>query len=196
MKTKALLGAIVLLSAATANTAMAVEKGDWLVRFGASSVDPKSNNHSLVSVDSATSFTVNLSYMFTERLSFEVLAAYPFEHDIKAGNARVASTKHLPPTFSVQYHFMPKGTFKPYVGLGLNYTTFFSTKSVLGNLNLDDSWGLAGEVGVDIMLGDTWFLNGSVRYIDIETKAKLDRASLGTVAIDPMVYGLHLGMRF
>ena len=196
MKIKALLSTIVLISAGVANTAMAVEKGDWLVRFGASNVDPKSDNHSIVSVDDATSFTVNFSYMFTDNLSFEVLAAYPFEHDITAGGAKVASTKHLPPTFSVQYHFMPKNAFKPYVGLGVNYTTFFSTKSVLGNLDLGDSWGLAGELGVDIVLSDKWFLNGSVRYIDIETKARLDGASLGKVAIDPMVYGVHLGLKF
>lgn len=196
MKIKALLGTVVLLSAGVANTAMAVEKGDWLLRFGASNVDPKSDNHEIVSVDDASSLTLNLSYMFTDHLSVEVLAAYPFEHDITAGGDKVASTKHLPPTVSVQYHFMPKNAFKPYVGLGVNYTTFFNTKSVLGNLDLGDSWGLAAEAGVDIMLGEKWFLNGSIRYIDIETKARLDGASLGKVAIDPMVYGLHMGLKF
>ena len=196
MKIKVLLGTLVLLTATFANTALAVEKGDWLWRFGVSNVDPKSDNHSIVSVDDASGFTTNVSYMFTDHLSVELLAAYPFEHDITAGGDVVASTKHLPPTVSVQYHFMPKNAFKPYVGLGVNYTTFFSTKSVLGNLDLGDSWGLAGEVGVDIILSDKWFLNGSVRYIDIETKARLDGASLGTVAIDPMVYGLHLGLKF
>lgn len=196
MKIKALLSTLILISAGAANTAMAVEKGDWLVRFGASNVDPKSDNHPVVSVDDGSSFTANVAYMFTDNLSVELLAAYPFEHDITAGGAKVASTKHLPPTVSVQYHFMPQNPFKPYVGLGVNYTTFFSTKSSLGNLDLGDSWGLAGEVGVDIMLGDRWLLNGSIRYIDIETKARLDGASLGKVAIDPMVYGLHLGLKF
>lgn len=196
MKIKVLLGTLVLLTATFANTAMAVEKGDWLVRFGVSNVNPKSDNHPIVSVDDAFSFTTNVAYMFTDNLSVEVLAAYPFEHDITAGGAKVASTKHLPPTVSVQYHFMPGNAFKPYVGLGVNYTMFFSTKSSLGNLDLGNSWGLAGELGVDMMLSDNWFLNASFRYIDIETKARLDGASLGKVAIDPMVYGLHLGLKF
>ena len=196
MKIKVLLGTLVLLTATFANTAMAVEKGDWLVRFGVSNVNPKSDNHPIVSVDDAFSFTTNVAYMFTDNLSVEVLAAYPFEHDITAGGAKVASTKHLPPTVSVQYHFMPGNAFKPYVGLGVNYTMFFSTKSSLGNLDLGNSWGLAGELGVDMMLSDTWYLNASLRYIDIETKARLDGASLGKVAIDPMVYGLHLGLKF
>ena len=196
MKIKALLGTCILLTAATANTAMAVEKGDWLVRFGASNVKPKSNNHEIVDVEAASSFTVNLSYMFTDNLSVEVLAAWPFEHDIRAGGQKVAETTHLPPTVSVQYHFMPKNAFKPYVGLGVNYTMFFSEDSILGPMDLKDSWGLAGELGVDVMLGDTWFLNGSVRYIDIDTKGKVGQLNLGTITIDPMVYGLHLGMKF
>ena len=196
MKIKALLGTCILLTAATANTAMAVEKGDWLVRFGASNVNPKSDNHEIVDVEDASSFTVNLSYMFTDNLSVEVLAAWPFEHDIRAGGQKVAEATHLPPTVSVQYHFMPKNAFKPYVGLGVNYTMFFSEDSILGPMDLKDSWGLAGELGVDLMLGDKWFLNGSVRYIDIDTKGKVGRLNLGTITIDPMVYGLHLGMKF
>jgi outer membrane protein len=175
---------------------MAVEKGDWLVRYGVSTVNPKSDNHDLVDVDSASSATVNLSYMFTDNLSVEVLAAWPFEHKIRAGGAKVADTMHLPPTVSVQYHFMPQNPFKPYVGLGVNYTLFYSEDSVLGPMDLDNSWGLAGEVGVDLMLGDSWFLNGSVRYIDIDTKGKVGPIDLGTINIDPMVYGLHLGLKF
>ena len=196
MKIKALLGTCILLTAATANTAMAVEKGDWLVRFGMSDVKPKSNNHAIVDVDSDMSVTANLSYMITDNLSVELLAALPFEHDIRAGGDVVASTKHLPPTLSVQYHFMPKNAFKPYVGVGLNYTLFFSEESILGPMDLKDSFGFAGEVGVDIILGDTWFLNASARYIDIETKGKVGKLNLGSITIDPMVYGLNLGMKF
>lgn len=196
MKIKALLGTCILLTAATANTAMAVEKGDWLVRFGMSDVKPKSTNHPIVDVKSDMSVTANLSYMVTDNISVELLAALPFEHNIHAGGQKVASTKHLPPTLSVQYHFMPKNPFKPYVGVGLNYTTFFSEESVLGPMDLKDSFGFAGEVGVDLMLGDKWFLNGSVRYIDIETKGKVGALNLGSITIDPMVYGLHLGTKF
>jgi outer membrane protein len=57
------------------------------------------------------------------------LAATPFKHDVLLGDSteqiKVGSVKHLPPTFSFQYHFMPDSKFRPYVGLGPNYTTFF-----------------------------------------------------------------------
>jgi len=201
MKIKALLGTLVFLSLASSSTAMAVEKGDWIIRFGGTTVSPKGDNSEIVSVDSASSIGINFSYMVTNHLSVEVLAAYPFEHDIRLkGGDKVASTEHLPPTVSAQWHFMPGNAFKPYVGLGINYTTFFSEKTYGAldgtKLSLDDSWGLAGEIGADIMLGETWLLNLSARYIDIDSKAKLDGASLGTVEIDPFVYTVAAGIRF
>ena len=95
---------------------------------------------------------------------------------------------------------MPDNPLKPYVGLGVNYTAFFSTKTTGpladSTLKLGNSTGLAAEVGADIMMGDNWMLNLSARYIDIETKAKLDGASLGDVAIDPYVYTFAVGFKF
>ena len=191
-----------LASATAVNTAVAKEKGDWLVRFGASNVSPKSDNSDIVDVDDATSATINFSYFMTDHVALELLAAYPFKHNINLKDGtRVGSTKHLPPTFSVQWHFAPDAqVFSPYVGAGLNYTTFFSTKTqgpLEGtDLDLDDSWGWAAEVGSDFNLNEKWMLNVSIRYIDIGTKATLDGASLGTVNIDPWVYGAHVGFKF
>ncbi len=201
LKMKTVLCTAALLTTAAANTAMAMDQGDWLLRAGASYVNPKSNNHELVSVDSATSFTFNISYFMTDAWAVELLAAWPFKHDIDLDDGtKVADTKHLPPTLSIQYHWAPQSTFQPYVGVGLNFTTFFSedtTGPLEGtDLSLGNSWGLAGEVGADIMLNDSWFLNLSVRYIDIETKAKLDGESIGKVKISPWVYGGNVGFRF
>lgn len=201
MKARIALISIALLATAAATPALAMDQGDWLIRFGLSNVDPKSNNHPAVSVDSATSATFNFTYMMTDNWAVEVLAAYPFEHDIYlVGGPEVGSTKHLPPTVSLQYHFMPASTFQPYIGLGVNYTDFFSEK-LYGplegaSLSLDSSWGFAGEIGADIMLGETWFLNGSLRYIGIESDATVNGEPFGKVKIDPWVYGVHLGFRF
>lgn len=106
--------------------------------------------------------------MMTANWAVEVLAAWPFEHDISlVGGLEVGSTKHLPPTVSLQYHIL-----------------------------LDDSWGVAAELGADFMLNDTWFLNLSARYIDIETDAFVNGGFLGKVEIDPWVYGAYVGLRF
>ena len=201
MRSKTLLCALLLLGAFAGNPALAMDQGDWLMRFGLTNVDPKSNNHPAVSVDSAVSLTLNFTYMMTDNWGVELLAAYPSEHDISLiGGPKVGSTKHLPPTVSLQYHFLPDSKFQPYVGLGVNYTTFFSEK-LYGplegaSLNLDDSWGFAGQIGADIMLNEKWFLNLDLRYIDIETDASVNGEPFGTVAIDPWVYGANVGFRF
>jgi len=84
--------------------------------------------------------------------------------------------------------------------VGLNYTFFFSEKTtgpLSGtSLSLDSSWGLAGELGVDVDVAPNWFVNAVVSYMDIDTKAKVNGAALGTVNIDPIVVGLNIGMRF
>ena len=200
-KLKTALLAGMALSMGFAGTASAFEPGDWLVRVGATYVNPASDNHDIVSVESDTSVSLNFTYMMTDVWALEVLAAVPFKHDIELlDGTKVGSTKHLPPTFSLQYHFRPTEQFQPYVGVGLNYTTFFSEKTqgpLEGvDLSLGDSWGLAGQIGFDVLFNDQWFFNLDVRYIDIDTKARLDGDSIGTVEIDPWVFGGHIGFRF
>ena len=199
VKTALLTG--MALSMGFAGTANAFEPGDWLVRVGASYVNPASDNHDVVSVESATSATINFSYMMTDVWALELLAAYPFKHDIELHDGtKIGSTKLLPPTFSLQYHFSPTEQFQPYVGVGINYTNFSSEKTQGAlegvDLNLGDSWGLAGQIGFDVMFNDDWFFNLDVRYIDIDTKAKLDGVSIGKVEIDPWIFGGHIGYRF
>ena len=63
--------------------------------------------------------------------------------------------------------------FQPYVGIGVNYTAFFDegVSSDLeaafgsGDLELDDSIGLAAQVGFDYAIDEHWLLNASVWYI-------------------------------
>jgi outer membrane protein len=182
-------------------TATAFEPGDWLVRVGASYVNPASDNSEIVSVDPDTNATINFSYMMTDVWALELLAAVPFKHDIDLlDGTNIGSTKHLPPTFSVQYHFRPTESFQPYLGIGLNYTNFSSEKTTGPlegvDLSLSDSWGLAGQAGFDVIVNESWFLNFDVRYIDIDTKARLDGVSIGKVEVDPWVFGGHVGFKF
>jgi outer membrane protein len=196
---KPLAAAFALLGFAT--FAQAQDAGDWIVRVGVHSVQPKSDNHALVNVDDGASLSFSGTYMFASNWGVEVLAALPFEHDIKLnGGGKVAKTKHLPPTLSLQYHFNPNGTIRPYVGAGLNYTVFFDegTSGALAGskLELDSSFGIAGQAGLDIAIAKDWFANIDVRWMDIDTKAKLNGTSIGTVEIDPYTFGISVGRRF
>ena len=190
----------------SATPALAQTAGSWTVGVGAHNVEPKSGNGTLVAtplgdltMDVGTNVrpTITAEYFIKDNLGIEVLAALPFQHDIAVtGVGKVGSTKHLPPTVSLQYHF-GQGKVKPFVGLGVNYTRFFSTKTegpIAGaDLELSDSWGLAGHVGLDVQIGDKSAIRIDYRKIDIDTKAKLNGANLGTrnqVNIDPSVYGV------
>ncbi len=193
---------IMLVATLLSTGAMAKEEGDWLLRVGVGTVDPKSDNGDVVSVDSGTTLVFNGTYMFTDNVGLEVLAAAPFSHDIKLATdgTRVGETKHLPPTISLQYHFTTAGPFDPYAGIGLNYTLFFDEKTAgplaAAELELDSSFGVAAQLGADFELSDTTYLNLDLRWINIETDAELDNTPVETVEIDPLVYSLTFGWRF
>ncbi len=197
-KAKMMSGGLAVVALCAAATAPAA---DWLFRIGAHNVSPKSDNHPVVNVDSGASLTFNFTYMVNDNVGVELLAAAPFKHDINLnGGGRVGDTKHLPPTLSLQYHFLPEARFRPYVGAGLNYTLFFSentTGALAGSrLELDPSFGLAAQLGADIQLTDTWFMNVDLRWFDIDTDAQLDGADIGTVEIDPYAIGISFGRKF
>ncbi|WP_330946599.1 OmpW family outer membrane protein [Thermomonas sp. LB-4] len=192
--------------ALAATPALAQSTGTWTIGIGAHNVAPKSNNGTLTAtplgnlrmdVGNNLRPTITAEYFLKDNLGVEVLAALPFQHDIDvAGVGKVGSTKHLPPTVSLQYHF-GQGKLRPFVGAGVNYTRFFSTRTegpIAGtSLSLSDSWGLAGHVGIDFKLAEKAALRVDYRTIDIDTKVKLNGANLGTrntVNIDPSVYGV------
>ena len=181
------------------------QQGDWILRVGAGYVDPKSNNLrtplGTLDVDGAFSLTFNGTYMVTDSFGVELLASLPFEHDIDLkGTGEVGSTKHLPPTLSAQWHFPPIGRFQPYVGAGVNWTIFFSedtTGALSGsNIELDDSLGLAAQVGTDFTIRDNFFVNFEIRWIDIDADLELDGSDIGSVEIDPLTYSLLAGWKF
>jgi outer membrane protein len=194
--------AVALVGGLLAGAAQAYEAGQWLARVGAYGVFPESDNLTLapgvnVDVDDGYSLGFNFTYMVNPNIGIELLAALPFTHDISlTGEGKIGDTKQLPPTLSVQYHLMPQGTVHPYIGLGLNYTNFFSESSRLGSLKLDNSWGLAGQLGIDIDVAPNWFVNADLRYISIKSDATLNGVGIGTVDINPWVVGLTVGTRF
>ena len=188
-----------ILAGVFAAPAFAGEPGQWAFSFGAHSVQPAGNNGSLAGgalkadVGSDWRPTVTGEYFFTPHVGLEVLASLPFQHDISVNGVKAGSTRHLPPTVSLQYHFDGEKV-SPFVGLGVNYTLFFDTKATGplagANLDLGNSWGLAAHAGLDFKLADNRALRVDMRWIDIDTKVKVNGADVGTVKIDPWVYGV------
>ena len=152
-------------------------------------------------VDSSVSLTPSVTYMATGNLGIELLAAWPYSHDIELkGAGQIAETKHLPPTLSAQWHFNPIGRFQPYVGLGVNWTIFFD-EDVEPLLTSARSIRWVLSFTADFNVNENWLVNLDVRWIDIESdlEATFDdgsSADIGKVEIDPWLFGLNVGYKF
>jgi len=200
--------------------AYAYERGDLLVRAGWASVQAgdKSGEVSTipgsgVGVDSSDNLGFNFSYFVHDKFAIEVLAALPFEHDLKGEGSlgalgEIGSVKHLPPTVTLQYFPMSaQSKIQPHIGLGINYTTFFdedastSLKEALGgkaDISLDDSVAPAVVMGLDINY-ERFIFGFEAYYFNLDTDAEIntgqDTLEVG-VDIDPWVLLLSVGYRF
>jgi len=220
---KSILFATTAATLMTSTSAAAYEAGDFIFRAGPTTVSPNEDSGTVagipgseVRVDDSTQLGLTLTYMYSDHIGFELLAATPFDHDISgnsvlaaAGITDIASSKQLPPTLTVNYYpAAPSSKIQPYFGAGINYTVFFDEdadsafEAVAGStdVELDDSWGLALRAGVDYQLSDKWALNAGLWYIDIDTEATLKTTGLGTIKvdvdIDPYVYMVGLSYKF
>lgn len=232
---------VVMGLALVSGQALAYQQGDVILRAGAALVDPQEDSSELTlngvdlsdqlagvvdvspataGVDSNTQLGLSITYMVSDKVGFELLAATPFSHTVTAnlghaGVVKAADVKHLPPTLSAQYYLMGRESpLQIYAGIGLNYTTFFDEEvdaqldgitSALGlgeatGVDLDDSFGLALQLGCDYKVGDNFIINAAVWRVDIDTTATFSYAGGNRieteVGIDPMVYMVGAGYLF
>ena len=207
MMKKTLLAAAALC-ALTSGAAMAQnypQDGKWMVRARAVHLDSANGGAAGdkgVSVNDKWIPELDISYFFTPNLAAELILTYPQKHDLRSGGVDIGSLKHLPPTLLAQYHFTNFGGFKPYVGVGINYTNFSSVNfdpAVQAALNPSikrNSWGAALQVGFDIPLTKQLSLNFDVKKVYIKTDVFAGGAKAGTFKVDPVLVGVGLGWRF
>jgi outer membrane protein len=192
-----------VLIAMAVNTALADNNrtaGQRIARAGIGIVAPDGdglNGEGAIKPDDAVSLTLTGVYMVTESFGVELLASYIWTHDIELNGTTIGETDQLPPTFSVQWHTPSIGNLQPYLGVGLNYTLFFNSSLDDGtSLSLDNSFGIATQIGFDYDINDKWLVNVEARWIDIETEAKIDGVVAGDVEVDPYVYSINIGYKF
>lgn len=214
------LAALLILTLSSGGLAAATLDNPWRVKFGPVLVAPSEDSSSVgdipgtrVGIDNEYQPGLTISYLFSPNWAIELLGALPFEHNISGeGTLRdldidsVGEIKHLPPSLLLQYRH-PMQHVTPYVGAGVNYTLVFDEQSsrdinrVLGEteLELDDSWGWAAQIGVDVEITPRWLLNAAIWYLDIDTTASLNTPNGRLdvdVEIDPWVYMLGVGLKF
>ena len=196
--------AVAVLCALTSGAAFAQQaESPWLVRVRAVHLDSanKDSTGLGLSVNNKTIPEVDITYFFNKNVAAELILTVPQKHDLRSNGTNIGSLKHLPPSLLLQYHFDAPG-FKPYVGVGVNYTRFSSVRfdpAVAAALNpsIDkNSWGGALQVGVDIPLQKNLYLNFDVKKVYIKTDVFAGGAKQGTFKVDPVLVGVGLGWRF
>ncbi|NUU66608.1 outer membrane protein OmpW [Enterobacteriaceae bacterium BIT-l23] len=193
--------------------ASAHEAGEFFLRAGSATVRPSESSDNVLgmggfNVNNNTQLGLTFTYMATDNIGIELLAATPFRHKVGLGpTGDIATVHHLPPTLMAQWYFGDSSSkFRPYVGVGINYTTFFDEgfnktgkEAGLSDLSLKDSWGVAGQVGLDYMINRDWLLNMSVWYMDIDTEVRFkaggQKQNIDT-SLDPWVFMFSAGYRF
>lgn len=206
--------AALALGVTVGTTAQAAEstygQGDFFTRAGLAKVAPKDDNGDYdslgvdkVDVKDGRGFAITFGYRFLDKWGVELLAAQRFKHDFNLDGDHGGSVKHLPPTLTLQYY--PLGgtdaRVQPYVGAGINYTRFSAENVDIegASMDMENSWGWAGQVGVDLVLNDHWALNAAAWYLDIDSNVT---ASAGGetykthLDIDPVVIMSGISYRF
>lgn len=199
-----LIGLTALALAAMTPLAQAQDTGNWIVRGRALYLDSanKDSTGLGLSVNNKTFPEIDFTYFYSPNVAVELILTYPQKHDIRSNGTKIGTLKHLPPTLSLQYHFTNAGSFRPYLGLGVNYTRFSDVSfepAVVAAINPSiekDSFGMSLQFGVDVPMGGGWLLNFDVKKVRLETDVFSGSTKAGTFKVDPTLISLGVGKRF
>jgi len=195
---------IALAAAAVIPTVQAQDTGNWIVRARAVNLDSanKDSTGLGLTINNKVIPEVDITYFFSPNVAAELILTYPQKQTVYSKGSEIGSFKHLPPTLNFQYHVTGMGSFRPYIGAGLNYTNITAVKwapAVVTALHpglKHNSFGLSLQAGVDVPMGGGWLLNLDVKKVQIETTVYSSGASAGKFKVDPLLLGVGVGFRF
>lgn len=185
------------------------DKSRWMVRGRLLMVEPNESASidtigGRVDIDEQYVPELDVTYFFTKHIAAELIAAVT-PHDVTAydtalGQVDLGDVWLLPPALTLQYHFAPDATFRPYVGAGLNYTHFFNANSgAVDRVKYDNSVGYVLQAGADYELDETWALNLDIKRVNISPDVTIHSGAArinADVDIDPWIFGVGLSYRF
>jgi outer membrane protein len=229
MLRKGLAIAALALGLGTTNAAMAGDyNGNFMIRLQGTGVITQDKVKSLTALpntdlkalgfDASVSNefvpTATLSYFLTKNVALELFCCFA-KHSVKleppaaaAGLAGgIADSWIFPPAVTLQYHFDGLGALKPYVGVGAQYIHFFNSRTddnmlQTTGVKFSDAFGPTLQAGIDLQLGNGWYLNAEIKKSWLDTKATWTNSAVtGTdiqakVDLDPLIVSAGVGYRF
>jgi len=209
----------------------------WMIRVRALGVLPEARGSSVtvggfpvlsspnsgLSIGNSLVPEADISYFFTPNIAAEVVLGVTPHWITGTGTLNNIDVGHawlLPPTLMLQYHFTQFGAFKPYVGVGANYTVFFNQSAgmaptplpaaggavaTITSLHVNNAFGAAAQAGFDYMLDQHWGLNVDVKKLYLQPgysatafvpAVPVNLAVNGTAHINPWLVGAGVTYKF
>ena len=203
--------ALMTSNAAFSDTSMKQSSSNynhWLIRLRSLTVLPESSSSTISTIGGNVTQISNqvvpeldFSYFFTPHVAAELILATTRNSVTATGTAigtvPLGRVSLLPPTLTVQYHFLATPKVDPYVGLGLNYTFFYdASPSTVSGINYANNAGLAMQAGLDLNMTKKWVFNIDVKKIFVNSSVSTSGPSVVTIAhIDPWLLGIGIGYR-
>lgn len=167
-----------------------------------------------VTVGNATTVLFGYTRKLNDHFDFEIAAGLPPQHDVfgrgtLAPYGITAKVKQRAPTFFLNYNFgSASNKFRPYVGLGLNYTQFFdATSTPVGNIatggptkiSLSESFGVAAQLGLTYKIDEKWSVTSSLATADVKSNMTAATGSIERktrINFRPVVFTMSVGYSF
>ena len=149
---------------------------------------------------------IDIEHFFTPHFSSELVLTYPqkqtvtVEQSALGGPAVIGTFRHLPPTLTAKYNFLPGKDFQPYLGAGVNITYISDvnlTVPTVGRLDLNRwSIGPAAQAGFDYRISGEWFLNADAKWALLRSDVKFQGTKISEARLDPFLLSIGIGYRF
>lgn len=230
-----------ICSAALTDSANAQSAGSATLSIGWLHIAPQGNATPLT-VESIGGMTVNqqvagsgahasstdtvgitTEYYVTDNIGVAMLIGLPLTVNLigdgtlqKYGN--LGTTRPMPPAIELRYHlFSAESRFRPFIGLGVNYTWFTQVRTTnsqfvedsfgpggSAHATLSSSWNPVIEIGANYAITKHWSVGTSVNYMPVKTNLTLNGqtatgtqiVSRSTLRLDPLSVFLKVGYTF
>ncbi|HEX4153186.1 MAG TPA: OmpW family outer membrane protein [Steroidobacteraceae bacterium] len=133
----------------------------------------------------------------------QALGSVPYDGQV------ISSARWISPTLLFEYNFFsPNSPFRPYIGAGVNYTTFYDRDSTAAGdaasggptkISLTASVSAAFVAGLTYRLTDRWHLHGSFGFSQIKSHLTTDTDGIirtSNVSFAPTAIIVSIGYSF
>lgn len=153
-----------------------------------------------ISVSDVALAELDVTYFATANLALSVSGSYPVSHDAYINGTTIGTFKQTPLSARLQYHVLPTGRIRPYIGAGILVAPVSDVDLVasgIGRFDLESPLvGPVGQIGFDVKLGGGFFLNADARYALAKTTLKAGVNPVSELGLNPITFGGGIGYRF